>query len=80
MELRQVSGGGSSAVAGVVSDRDRRETVLGADRVPSDPDRADAIRSRATLQQGVAWAVGCIVDALDSSWRVPLWGGINRIP
>ena len=54
--------------------------MLGADRVPSDPDRADAIRSRATLQQGVAWAVGCIVDALDSSWRVPLWGGINRIP
>jgi hypothetical protein len=48
---------GESAAAEVDSDEDRRGNELGADRAPYDPDHADAVRSRATLQPGFTRAV-----------------------
>jgi hypothetical protein len=48
---------GESAAAEVDSDEDKRENELGADRAPYDPDHADAVRSRATLQPGFTRAV-----------------------
>jgi hypothetical protein len=52
---------------------------IGGSTAPSDPDHADAIRSRATLQPGVTWAVDILWTPQISS-NAFLFGGINRIP